>query len=599
MSLRPLLPAIGIVMLGLAPGGPRARADEPPPKAFEENVAPSWPSTATTATAGPGRRAGSTSRAIRQGRRGQGPGGLGAVVERRGGRDAARGQAAARARGGRAAVGWIESRLSKADCNGRATRAGSPPPAQPGRVQQHDPRPGRRRLPAGRRLPLRRRRLRLRQHRRRAVAAAAPDGEVPGRRRDDRRAGDRRRPTSPGPVEDAARPTTCATGGGRPSRRDGRRILRTDGEIAVDARLPARRRVHHPRSGPSASRPAHEPARMAVRLDGKTLEDVRRRRPSRGRPAGLRGPRPSSRRARTGSRVAFLNDFYDPKAPTRAARPQPASSTSLEIAGPDRRRRRRRCPSRTGGSSSRTPTPATTTTSAPARSSSGSPRRAYRRPVDRRARSTGCVKLVDLAEQEGDRFERRHPARRRGGARLAALPVPRRARPAGEPQAGRRRYPINEYELASPAVVLPLEQHARRRAVRAGRARASCASRTTSSAQVRRMLARPEGAGAGRELRRPVAAAPQPRRRQPRPEAVSRRSTSRCARRWPARPSCSSRRSCARTAASSTSSTPTTPSSTSGWRSTTASPGVKGDEFRRVTLAGRPARRRARRRRAS
>ena len=56
-------------------------------------------------------------------------------------------------------------------------------------------RPPRRRPPPGRRLPVRRRRLRLRQHRRRPDLAADPDGEVPGLRRQDRRAGDRHRRT--------------------------------------------------------------------------------------------------------------------------------------------------------------------------------------------------------------------------------------------------------------------------------------------------------------------------------------------------------------------------------------------------------------------
>ena len=63
------------------------------------------------------------------------------------------------------------------------------PAAQPRRVQQHHPRPVRRRLQAGRGLPGRRRRLRLRQHRRRALVPADPAGEVPGRGRQDPRRG--------------------------------------------------------------------------------------------------------------------------------------------------------------------------------------------------------------------------------------------------------------------------------------------------------------------------------------------------------------------------------------------------------------------------
>ena len=57
------------------------------------------------------------------------------------------------------------------------------------------------RRPAGRRVPVRRRRLRLRQHGRRPGPAAAVDGAVPGRGREDRGAGDRGEPGVAGPGE--------------------------------------------------------------------------------------------------------------------------------------------------------------------------------------------------------------------------------------------------------------------------------------------------------------------------------------------------------------------------------------------------------------
>ena len=60
---------------------------------------------------------------------------------------------------------------------------GDDPPAQPGRVPQHDPRPDGDRLPGGRGIPARRHGLRLRQHRRRAQRLAAAPGEIlPGGR---------------------------------------------------------------------------------------------------------------------------------------------------------------------------------------------------------------------------------------------------------------------------------------------------------------------------------------------------------------------------------------------------------------------------------
>ena len=114
--------------------------------------------------------------------------------------------------------------------------------AEPHRIQQHGPRPARRRPPPGRRLPAGRCRLRLRQHRRRAVAVAGADGEVPdggGAGRADRalRAGD-------------VKPTLSRCRCGRPrrsSRDDARRVRRDRPEHAerVPRVLPraGRRRV--------------------------------------------------------------------------------------------------------------------------------------------------------------------------------------------------------------------------------------------------------------------------------------------------------------------------------------------------------------------
>ena len=64
---------------------------------------------------------------------------------------------------------------------GERPRPQPDPAADPPAVQQHDPRPARRRRPAGRRLPRRRRRRRrVRQQRRDPVRPADPHGEVPG-----------------------------------------------------------------------------------------------------------------------------------------------------------------------------------------------------------------------------------------------------------------------------------------------------------------------------------------------------------------------------------------------------------------------------------
>ena len=143
------------------------------------------------------------------------------------------------------------------------------PPAQPCRVQQHDPGPAGDRGPARRRVPVRRRRLWLRQRGRRAGPAAAVDGALPGGSREDRRAGDRgergvtragearvapedhlpraelagrvsgRRPGDPGAVREPGLPAAGHARGGRPAGRDGRAGPGGRGELR--ARDPARR----------------------------------------------------------------------------------------------------------------------------------------------------------------------------------------------------------------------------------------------------------------------------------------------------------------------------------------------------------------------
>ncbi len=87
---------------------------------------------------------------------------------------------------------WLEAALGRADRAGACrSGAGDDPASQPCRVHQHRPRPAGRRVQCRRRFPLRRRGLWVRQHRRRAHAPAAADGEVPGRCRANRRQGNR------------------------------------------------------------------------------------------------------------------------------------------------------------------------------------------------------------------------------------------------------------------------------------------------------------------------------------------------------------------------------------------------------------------------
>ena len=91
--------------------------------------------------------------------------------------------------------------------------------------------------------------------------------------------------------------------------------------------------------------------------------------------------------------------------------------------------------------------------------------RAFRRPstageVDR------VLKLVELADREGENFDAGDRPGAAGDAGLAAFPVPRRARSRAEQSAGGAH--AQRLRAGHAAVVFPLEQHARRRAVRAG-----------------------------------------------------------------------------------------------------------------------------------
>ena len=180
--------------------------------------------------------------------------------------------------------------------------------------------------------------------------------------------------------------------------------------------------------------------------------------------------------------------------------------------------------------------------------------KAFRRP-SRPEEVERLLKLYDKAEKEGERFEDRVRLALEGRPGLARLPVPRRAGPA-RPRA-RDELPRRRIRAGLAAVVLPLEQHARRRAVRpGGRGQVAAEPRRPGPPDARG----PEVGRLRPELLRPVADDPEAGLRRPRPARSSPASTRNSGRRWSARPSCSSRRSSARIGASSTSSTPTSAS---------------------------------------
>ena len=84
---------------------------------------------------------------------------------------------------------WIKYGALGIDPDGPRPGSRHGPPAQPGRVPQHDPRPDRRRLRHHLRVPAGRHRARVRQHRRRADALPDAAGEVPQRGQRDHRPG--------------------------------------------------------------------------------------------------------------------------------------------------------------------------------------------------------------------------------------------------------------------------------------------------------------------------------------------------------------------------------------------------------------------------
>ena len=94
---------------------------------------------------------------------------------------------------------WIKYGAARDRSEGSRPRPRHGPPAQPGRVPQHDPRPDRRRLRHHLRVPAGRHGARVRQHRRRPDALPLAAGEVPrgGARRSSPRPCRRSRRSSP------------------------------------------------------------------------------------------------------------------------------------------------------------------------------------------------------------------------------------------------------------------------------------------------------------------------------------------------------------------------------------------------------------------
>ena len=185
----------------------------------------------------------------------------------------------------------------------------------------------------------------------------------------------------------------------------------------------------------------------------------------------------------------------------------------------------------------------------------------------------------------------RHPARRGGGARLAPVPVPGRARsPVAEPGEKLRadRISISEFELASRLSYFLWCSMPDDELYAAGR-RGEAADRRHPGDTGQADARRPQGRG-GSSRTSPTSGCSfdllgtinPDTGRFPRFDDDLRR---RCSR----RPSCSSRSVVRDDRSVLDFLDATTPSSTSGWRGTTASPGVKGDAVPPRHAAGRSA----------
>lgn len=236
------------------------------------------------------------------------------------------------------------------------------------------------------------------------------------------------------------------TGAGGAPYEDWARTLGTTGEIAVTFPCPRggeyvfRARAFGQQAGP-------EPARMAFQVDGKAVETV-------DVTAEVENPKvyevkvPLNAGARRIS-VAFVNDFYDPKAENPKQRDRNLIVDYLEIQG-TAAAANAPLPASHQKIIFQTPTNATRDDCVQAileRFAS----RAYRRPITP-GEVARLVKFVDLAEQSGDSFER--------GIQLALeavlvspqflfrVEIDPRIEKSEKTQAT-RTHPINEFELAS------------------------------------------------------------------------------------------------------------------------------------------------------
>ncbi len=253
---------------------------------------------------------------------------------------------------------------------------------------------------------------------------------------------------------------SLGSGAGGSPRDDGSLILTSESEIVVNHAFP--RNAHYIiRVRACGDQAGPDPARMAVRIDGKELKrfDV----PN---PSGKFQDYQFRQNLKGGSRrlsVAFLNDYYQPDAPDPKQRDRNLIVESIEVEGP----------LYTSGDplpeSHRrilftTPRNASDISRASHAIIERFVSRAYRRPVGE-GEITKLMKLVELAGQKGDSFER--------GIQLAVqamlvspqflFRVELGSRRVEQREGGRgsTRRGNRELRAGEPVVVFFVEQHAR------------------------------------------------------------------------------------------------------------------------------------------
>ena len=477
-----------------AAGGRAQAAAASPRRSCRLRIRHSSSSTCVTLSQRPREGRGAVARRAGRRRRGRARRGVGEGRAQAAHRhDAARRRAEAAAPAARTAfAAALEASLDRAAARAARSRHAGAASPQPDGVRQRHPRSAgarrrRRRAAAAGRLG-----RRLRQHRRRARRVAGADRRVCGRRGADQPAGHRQSVDRPRPRRPTACPATCRRTRTSTACRWARAAASSSATRSRS--MPSTTcRWGRPAAAGSADPPPAGPRTddLYVTIDGVrvTLQGAGRHATARWRPARTRLPRRASSAATPAAPTASTTSRRARPASRRSRSPGPFNAT-----GPgDTPSRRRLLVCTPAAAAEELPCARTILTALATR--------AYP-PADRgrepRARHAARV----LSRRPAAVVRVRHRARGGARPRRSAVPLPVRAR-AGAGRGG-HGVPRHRPRAGVAAVVLPLEQHSRRRAAgrrRAGRAERPGHARAPGAAHA----GRPRGRRAGDQLRGAVA----------------------------------------------------------------------------------------------